>query len=187
MGGSGPERADPGRPSMIQMACNLFRLLSIRNSFFPAWREISCFESWPLRPSILMMVTVCDFLFLVPSSHYITLIPLLYVRFFSSLSSSLLMGSVNEMTVPGITGILMVVVLLILTISALELIRKRYYDVFWLAHRLFIVFVILLLIHPLRWVPNWHPALSQFSFLSCTRRLYMLTLFSNKRRRCLKR
>ncbi|KAI1301814.1 NADPH oxidase 4 [Halotydeus destructor] len=52
-------------------------------------------------------------------------------------------------TMPGITGLMMVAIILILLVTATESVRSRHYDIFWYAHRLIIVFVVLLVIHPM--------------------------------------
>ncbi|XP_054708891.1 NADPH oxidase 4-like isoform X2 [Uloborus diversus] len=52
-------------------------------------------------------------------------------------------------SVPGITGILMVIILFILTAAAVRPMRNISYDLFLITHHLFIIFLILLLIHPM--------------------------------------
>ncbi|XP_035231433.1 NADPH oxidase 4-like [Stegodyphus dumicola] len=52
-------------------------------------------------------------------------------------------------TVPGITGILMIVILCILSSTAVKYVRIVSYDLFWYSHHLFLIFFILLLSHPM--------------------------------------
>ncbi|XP_042885826.1 NADPH oxidase 4-like isoform X2 [Penaeus japonicus] len=52
-------------------------------------------------------------------------------------------------TVPGITGVVMVVVLGALCLTSMRWVRRRCYDVFFYTHRLGLVFLLLLLVHPL--------------------------------------
>jgi len=50
-------------------------------------------------------------------------------------------------TLAGITGNLLVFVMIIMYTTAIDAIRRRYFNVFYFAHHLFIVFFILLLLH----------------------------------------
>ncbi|XP_058887118.1 NADPH oxidase 4-like isoform X2 [Acipenser ruthenus] len=50
-------------------------------------------------------------------------------------------------TVPGVTGILMVLILFLMFTASSYSIRVSNYDIFWYTHNLFIVFYILLLLH----------------------------------------
>lgn len=52
-------------------------------------------------------------------------------------------------SVPGITGILMVVILVILCASSVKYARTASYDMFWFCHHLFIPFLLLLICHPM--------------------------------------
>ena len=56
-------------------------------------------------------------------------------------------------TLAGVTGNLLVVVMVIMYSTAIDAIRRRYFNVFYFAHHLFIVFFILLLLHgPNFWI-----------------------------------
>ncbi|XP_043927759.1 NADPH oxidase 4 [Protopterus annectens] len=50
-------------------------------------------------------------------------------------------------TVPGITGVLMVLILFLIYSSSTQSMRRSNYDVFWYVHSLYIVFEVLLLFH----------------------------------------
>lgn len=52
--------------------------------------------------------------------------------------------------VPGITGVLMIVILILMSLSSMDLIRNSSYDLFQIFHRLSVVFVLLLVLHPSR-------------------------------------
>ncbi|XP_022243189.1 NADPH oxidase 4-like [Limulus polyphemus] len=52
-------------------------------------------------------------------------------------------------TVPGVTGVAMVLVLCLLCSSSMSYVRETCYDAFWYTHRLFIVFLVLLVLHPI--------------------------------------
>ncbi|XP_046560415.1 NADPH oxidase 4-like [Haliotis rubra] len=53
-------------------------------------------------------------------------------------------------TVPGITGMLMMMILIMIVTSSFRYMRDTNYDLFWYTHRLIVIFYILLLIHALR-------------------------------------
>ncbi|KAK2188759.1 hypothetical protein NP493_123g05054 [Ridgeia piscesae] len=53
-------------------------------------------------------------------------------------------------SVPGITGLLLLVVLSLMVSSAISTIRYSDYDLFWYNHRLFVVFYLLVLVHAFR-------------------------------------
>lgn len=55
-------------------------------------------------------------------------------------------------TIPGVTGILLCLCLLVIFSSSTALIRRSFYEIFWFAHHLFIVFFICLIIHGLQGV-----------------------------------
>lgn len=55
-----------------------------------------------------------------------------------------------NLAVPGITGILMIIILVLMSLSSIDLIRNSSYDLFQIFHRLSIVFVLLLFLHPSR-------------------------------------
>ncbi|XP_067141853.1 NADPH oxidase 4-like [Centruroides vittatus] len=52
-------------------------------------------------------------------------------------------------SVPGITGLCMIVILFLLITSSLKRIRTAFYNLFWFTHRLFILFLLLLFCHPM--------------------------------------
>uniref|UniRef100_A0A2K6FB48 NADPH oxidase 4 n=1 Tax=Propithecus coquereli TaxID=379532 RepID=A0A2K6FB48_PROCO len=56
------------------------------------------------------------------------------------------------MTVPGLTGVCMVVVLFLMITASTYAIRVSNYDIFWYTHNLFFVFYMLLMLH----VSFWH-------------------------------
>jgi hypothetical protein len=49
--------------------------------------------------------------------------------------------------IPGITGILITVPLILMVTSAVEQIRRSYFELFWYTHHLFIVFYVALCLH----------------------------------------
>ena len=53
-------------------------------------------------------------------------------------------------TIPGITGLILCICLLIIFSSSTSLIRRSFYEIFWFAHHLFIVFFVCLIIHGLQ-------------------------------------
>ncbi|MEQ2284839.1 hypothetical protein AMECASPLE_025677, partial [Ameca splendens] len=50
-------------------------------------------------------------------------------------------------TIPGVTGVLLVLILLLIFISSSYCIRVSNYEIFWYTHNLFIVFYIILMVH----------------------------------------
>ncbi|KAH0625214.1 hypothetical protein JD844_033485 [Phrynosoma platyrhinos] len=50
-------------------------------------------------------------------------------------------------TVPGLTGVLMVLVLFLMSTASTYAIRVSNYDIFWYTHNLFFVFYLLLMLH----------------------------------------
>ncbi|KAK2912614.1 NADPH oxidase 4 isoform X3 [Channa argus] len=50
-------------------------------------------------------------------------------------------------TIPGVTGILLVLILFLIFLSSSHCIRVSYYEIFWYTHNLFIVFYIILMVH----------------------------------------
>ncbi|KAM4742536.1 NADPH oxidase 4 [Anableps anableps] len=50
-------------------------------------------------------------------------------------------------TIPGVTGVLLVLILLLMFISSSYCVRMSYYEIFWYTHNLFIVFYIILMVH----------------------------------------
>lgn len=50
-------------------------------------------------------------------------------------------------TLAGVTGNLLVFIMIIMYTTAIDSIRRRYFNVFYFAHHLFILFFILLLLH----------------------------------------
>ncbi|XP_044730022.1 NADPH oxidase 4-like [Chrysoperla carnea] len=52
-------------------------------------------------------------------------------------------------TIPGSTGVLMCIILILLTMTSLRCFRQFHYNVFWYTHNLSIIFLLLLFLHPL--------------------------------------
>ena len=56
-------------------------------------------------------------------------------------------------TVSGITGLLMIVILLVICIGSMKAIREKHYEAFLWTHRLYVLFLVLLVVHGLqRWL-----------------------------------
>ncbi|CAF0816413.1 unnamed protein product [Adineta ricciae] len=53
-------------------------------------------------------------------------------------------------TTPGVTGVILCVCLLVIFSSSTALIRRSFYEIFWFAHHLFVVFFICLILHGLQ-------------------------------------
>ena len=64
-------------------------------------------------------------------------------------SNTLAVGSMLN-TTAGITGVLLCVCLLVIVSSSTSLIRRSFYEIFWFAHHLFVIFFICLIIHGLQ-------------------------------------
>lgn len=52
-------------------------------------------------------------------------------------------------TVPGWTGLLMMCLLTFLSVASLKYVRRSCYDLFWYTHHLFLMFLVLMICHPL--------------------------------------
>jgi NADPH oxidase len=53
-------------------------------------------------------------------------------------------------TIPGITGIILCICLLVIFSSSTALIRRSFYEIFWFTHHVFVIFFICLIIHGLQ-------------------------------------
>lgn len=50
-------------------------------------------------------------------------------------------------TIPGLTGVIITLALILMVTSSTEFIRRNYFEVFWYTHHLFIIYFIGLVIH----------------------------------------
>ncbi|MGH0172882.1 UNVERIFIED_CONTAM: hypothetical protein FKN15_072605 [Acipenser sinensis] len=98
-------------------------------------------------------VTICIFSVLHVAAHMVNILNFSarYSEDFPSLNVAHYKGEDPRLiiftTVPGVTGILMVLILFLMFTASSYSIRVSNYDIFWYTHNLFIVFYILLLLH----------------------------------------
>lgn len=50
-------------------------------------------------------------------------------------------------TIPGLTGVIITLALILMVTSSTEFIRRNYFEVFWYTHHLFVIYFIGLVIH----------------------------------------
>ncbi|XP_042230994.1 NADPH oxidase 4-like [Homarus americanus] len=79
------------------------------------------------------------------SRHYSSLYPDLNVATYRGESPLWIFVT----TVPGVTGVLMIVVLAVLVVTSTRWARRRNYDIFFYTHHLGLLFLLLLIIHPI--------------------------------------
>ncbi|GBP76400.1 NADPH oxidase 4 [Eumeta japonica] len=53
------------------------------------------------------------------------------------------------LTQPGLTGVSMLLIILSMGVTSLRPVRRKFYNAFWYTHRLYLPFLLLLLVHPL--------------------------------------
>ncbi|XP_041088537.1 NADPH oxidase 4-like [Polyodon spathula] len=98
-------------------------------------------------------VTICIFSVVHVAAHMVNILNFSarYSEDFPSLNVAHYRGEDPRLiiftTVPGVTGILMVLILFLMFTASSYSIRVSNYDIFWYTHNLFIVFYILLLLH----------------------------------------
>ncbi|RVE54790.1 hypothetical protein evm_000557 [Chilo suppressalis] len=49
----------------------------------------------------------------------------------------------------GLTGVLMLLIILCMGLTSLRLVRRKFYNAFWYTHQLYMLFLVLLIVHPL--------------------------------------
>ncbi|CAG9783561.1 unnamed protein product [Diatraea saccharalis] len=54
------------------------------------------------------------------------------------------------LTVAGLTGVSMLLIIISMGLTSLRVVRRNYYNAFWYTHQLFFLFLVLLIVHPLR-------------------------------------
>lgn len=98
-------------------------------------------------------VAICIFSVLHVSAHLVNVVnfSVSYSEEFPALNLARYRGEDPKLivltTIPGVTGILLVLILFLMFISSLQCIRASYYEIFWYTHNLFIVFYIILMMH----------------------------------------
>ncbi|CAF0876312.1 unnamed protein product [Adineta steineri] len=66
---------------------------------------------------------------------------------FDRINSNTLSVGAMLSTTPGITGVILCICLIMIFSSSTSLIRRSFYEIFWFAHHLFIIFFICIIIH----------------------------------------
>ncbi|XP_032624634.1 NADPH oxidase 4 isoform X2 [Chelonoidis abingdonii] len=98
-------------------------------------------------------VTICAFSVLHVAAHLVNVLnfSVNYTEEFLALNAANYRGEDPRKllftTVPGLTGVLMVLVLFLMCTASTYAIRLSNYDIFWYTHSLFFVFYVLLLVH----------------------------------------
>ncbi|XP_077661480.1 NADPH oxidase 4 isoform X2 [Eretmochelys imbricata] len=98
-------------------------------------------------------VTICVFSVLHVAAHLVNVLnfSVNYTEEFLALNAANYRGEDPRKllftTVPGLTGVLMVLVLFLMCTASTYAIRLLNYDIFWYTHNLFFVFYVLLLVH----------------------------------------
>uniref|UniRef100_A0A8C4VNQ5 NADPH oxidase 4 n=1 Tax=Gopherus evgoodei TaxID=1825980 RepID=A0A8C4VNQ5_9SAUR len=98
-------------------------------------------------------VTICAFSVLHVAAHLVNVLnfSVNYTEEFLALNAANYHGEDPRKllftTVPGLTGVLMVLVLFLMCTASTYAIRLSNYDIFWYTHNLFFVFYVLLLVH----------------------------------------
>ncbi|XP_051780681.1 NADPH oxidase 3-like [Erpetoichthys calabaricus] len=77
-------------------------------------------------------------------------------------------------SVPGLSGVIMTVVLILMITSSTKVIRKSFYEIFWFTHHLFVVFFIGLVVHGVGGIVRGQtsPSLSKHNASYCKDHLY---------------
>uniref|UniRef100_A0A8C6TYX7 NADPH oxidase 4 n=1 Tax=Neogobius melanostomus TaxID=47308 RepID=A0A8C6TYX7_9GOBI len=93
-------------------------------------------------------VAICIFSVLHVSAHLVNVVNFSasYSDEFPALNLARYRGEVRD-SIPGVTGLLLVLILFLMFISSLHCIRASYYEIFWYTHNLFIVFYAILMMH----------------------------------------
>uniref|UniRef100_A0A8C6TZR1 NADPH oxidase 4 n=1 Tax=Neogobius melanostomus TaxID=47308 RepID=A0A8C6TZR1_9GOBI len=98
-------------------------------------------------------VAICIFSVLHVSAHLVNVVNFSasYSDEFPALNLARYRGEDPKLilltTIPGVTGLLLVLILFLMFISSLHCIRASYYEIFWYTHNLFIVFYAILMMH----------------------------------------
>uniref|UniRef100_A0A3B4BC45 FAD-binding FR-type domain-containing protein n=1 Tax=Periophthalmus magnuspinnatus TaxID=409849 RepID=A0A3B4BC45_9GOBI len=92
-------------------------------------------------------VAICIFSVLHVSAHLVNVVNFStsYSEEFPALNLARYKGEVRKF--PGVTGLLLVLILFLMFISSFHCIRASNYEIFWYIHNLFIVFYIILMMH----------------------------------------
>uniref|UniRef100_A0A3Q2EBI4 NADPH oxidase 4 n=1 Tax=Cyprinodon variegatus TaxID=28743 RepID=A0A3Q2EBI4_CYPVA len=98
-------------------------------------------------------VAVCLFSVVHVSAHLVNVVnfSVSYSDDFPALNFARYKGEVKSLMqhFPGVTGVLLVLILLLMFISSSYCVRVSNYEIFWYTHNLFIVFYIILMVHML--------------------------------------
>uniref|UniRef100_A0A3Q4HRL5 NADPH oxidase 4 n=1 Tax=Neolamprologus brichardi TaxID=32507 RepID=A0A3Q4HRL5_NEOBR len=93
-------------------------------------------------------VAICIFSVMHVSAHLVNVVrfSVRYSEDFPALNLARYRGELLSL-VPGVTGVLLVLILFLMFISSSYCVRVSNYEIFWYTHNLFIVFYVILMIH----------------------------------------
>uniref|UniRef100_A0A671VEU4 FAD-binding FR-type domain-containing protein n=1 Tax=Sparus aurata TaxID=8175 RepID=A0A671VEU4_SPAAU len=94
-------------------------------------------------------VAICIFSVVHVSAHLVNVInfSVSYSDDFPALNLARYRGEVRHTHIPGVTGVLLVLILFLMFTSSSYCVRVSNYEIFWYTHNLFIVFYIILMVH----------------------------------------